>query len=159
VNADAIARGLNAFNPEGEAMRAGRIMLEHIHELASEKVDFAIETTLAGKTYAPWLESIRATGYEVYLFYYWLNTPEAAIARVAARVQSGGHHVPDETVRQRYSRSVRNFFELYSPLADEWRLYDNSEGLRRLVALAVNGREHVLDGDTGFDIRRSAGYG
>lgn len=156
ANADAIARGLNAFNPEGEAIRAGRIMLEWIRELADRREDFAFETTLSGKTYAPWLGSLRAVGYEVYLFYIWLDDPRTAIARVAERVTSGGHHVPDDTVRQRYSRSVRNFFDLYRPVADQWRVYDNSKKQNRLIAFGSGPHEYVLDGDTWLDVQRSA---
>jgi predicted ABC-type ATPase len=159
ADADAIARGLNAFNPEGVAMAAGRILLDWLRELAERREDFAFETTLAGKAYASWLESLRATGYEVYLFYHWLDGPETAIGRVASRVAKGGHYIPDATIRQRYARSARNFFDLYRPLADQWRVYDNSHGLRRLVALGSAGQEYVLDGDTWLDIQRSAGHG
>lgn len=160
ANADAIARGLNAFNVEAEAMRAGRILLDWLHDLAAQRRDFSFETTLAGKTYASWLESLRATGYEVYLFYYWLSGPDVAIGRVANRVQGGGHHVPDATIRQRYSRSVRNFFELYRPLADHWRVYDNTQGLRRLIAFgSTAAEEYHLDGDTWLDVQRSANHG
>jgi predicted ABC-type ATPase len=158
VNADAIARGLNGFNPESVALSAGRIMLDELRNLAARRQDFAFETTLAGKTYASWLESIRATGYEVYLFYYWLDSPETAIGRVAARVKAGGHHVPDDTIRQRYSRSGRNFFELYRPMSDVWRVYDNTKGERRLIAVGHAGREHVFDGDTWLDVQRSADH-
>jgi len=124
VNADAIARGLNAFNVDSEAAKAGRVMLEHLRELAVARRSFAFETTLSGRTYASWLASLRATGYEVQLLYYWLDSAEAAINRVAERVRSGGHHVPDETIRRRYRLSVQNFFRLYRPLADHWRVYE-----------------------------------
>lgn len=47
VNADAIARGLNAFHPESVAFAAGRIMHERIRTLAEKRVSFGFETTLA----------------------------------------------------------------------------------------------------------------
>lgn len=159
VNADTIARGLNAFDVESEAAKAGRIMLEHLHELAAKRATFAFETTLSGRAYAPWLASLRGSGYEVKLFYYWLESADAAIARVAERVRSGGHHVPDETIRRRYRLSVQNFFRLYRPIADEWRVYDNSHGQARLLAVGIEDREHVLDGDRWLDFERSAGDG
>ena len=132
VNADVISRGLNGLNPEAEAVRAGRIMLEQTRDLAARREDFAFETTLAARTYAGWLESLRATGYLVYLYYYWLDSPELAIARVAVRVQGGGHFVPDDTVRQRYARSVRNFFDLYRPVECPFknRLYAGAQAVR-----------------------------
>ncbi len=109
VNADTIARGLNAFNPESEAVTAGRIILEHLRNLAKRRLTFAFETTLAGRTYADWLGGLRQTGYTVHLLYYWLESPNLAIERAADRVRSGGHHIDEQTIRRRYLRSVRNF--------------------------------------------------
>ena len=51
---------------------------------------------------------------------------DLAVASVAERVRTGGHDVPAETVRRRFDRGRRNFFTLYRPLADTWRLYDAS---------------------------------
>ena len=145
VNADAIARGINGLNPESVSLAAGRIMLDRMRELISQKDSFAFETTLAARTYANMLESMRAIGYEVHLYYYWLDSAELAINRVASRVQSGGHHVPEHTIRLRYARSIRNFFDLYRPLADWWEVYDNSYGLRNLIA--IGRREDTIVGD------------
>lgn len=50
-----------------------------------------------------------------------------AVARVAGRVRMGGHNVPEETVRRRCHAGIKNFFRLYKPLADFWRIYDNSD--------------------------------
>jgi predicted ABC-type ATPase len=159
VNADAIARGLNAFDVESEAAKAGRVMLEHLRELAARGRSFAFETTLAGRAYAPWLASLRPLGYDVQLFYYWLESPHLAISRVAERVRAGGHHVPDDTVRRRYHLSVQNFFRLYRPLAEHWRVYDNSHGPSRLLAVGCGEREHLIDGDRWLDFVRSANDG
>ncbi len=135
VNADAIARGLNGLNPEAESFRAGRLMLEEMNRLVEARADFAFETTLSARTYAAWLGRLRVLGYETYLFYYWLDSPELAIRRVANRVKSGGHHVPDVDIRRRYARSVRNFVELYRPVADHWEVYDNTTGRPKLLAM------------------------
>lgn len=135
VNADTIARGLNAFNPESEAVRAGRIMLEHLRSLASRRISFAFETTLAARTYANWLRELREEkGYSIHMLYYWLDSPDLAIERVADRVRSGGHYIPDETIRRRYSRSVRNFLDLYRPVVSTWQVYDNSHRQAQLIA-------------------------
>jgi predicted ABC-type ATPase len=118
VNADVIVQGLSGFAPEAAATRAGRIMLAELEQLASERVGFAFETTLAGRFYAGWLDSLRQSGYEILLFYFGLDSIDLAIARVATRVLRGGHHVPDATIRQRYDRSIRNLFELYIPVVN-----------------------------------------
>src|SRR5882672_10102661 len=67
VNADTIARGLSAFDVEAMAMKAGRIMLQHLREFAAAKADFAYETTLASKTFAPWIAELKAQGYRFHL--------------------------------------------------------------------------------------------
>lgn len=126
VNADTIAQGISAFLPEGAAFRAGRVMLERIHYLAKEQVDFAFETTLASRTFAPWIKNLKQVGFIFHLVFLWLPSQEFAVARVAERVKMGGHNVPEETIRRRYHKGMRNFFQLYMQLADTWRLYDNS---------------------------------
>jgi len=47
VNADLIAAGLSPFRPEAAAVRAGRIMLEQIHDHVRRGERFAFETTRA----------------------------------------------------------------------------------------------------------------
>ncbi len=159
VNADTIARGLNAFDPESEAVKAGRIMLEHLHALAAARRSFAFETTLSARTYAPWLDELRQAGYAVHLFYFWLSSPNLSISRVAERVRSGGHHVPDETIRRRYSRSVRNFLVLYRQILTTWQVYDNSNGNPRLIAFNNSYLDTILDPDQWNLFTRSASDG
>lgn len=126
VNADTIALGLSAFRPEGAAFEAARVMLKRMRGLADAGSDFAFETTLATRSYAVWLRSLKRHGYSFHLTFLWLRSAELAIERVRSRVISGGHDVPEEVIRRRYVRGARNFFESYQPLADSWVLYDNS---------------------------------
>ncbi len=158
TNADAIARGLNSLNPESEAFLAGKIMLDWMRKLAEQRRDFAFETTLSARTYAPWLKGLKASGYEIYLYYYWLRSAETAIARVAQRVRSGGHHIPDADMLRRYGRSVKNFLELYRGVADEWEVYDNTDGKRFLIGIGSGGQE-LHDSDDIWDtFQRSADH-
>src|SRR5262245_60452014 len=64
VNADVIAQGLAAFEPERVAVAAGRLMLARLRELGRQRKTFAFETTLAGRAYAPWLDGLLGQGYE-----------------------------------------------------------------------------------------------
>jgi len=134
VNADVIAQGLAGFSPESAAIEASRIMLERLRHLADRGEDFAFETTLAGRSYAASLRTWREAGYHIHLIYFWLESPELAIQRVADRVGVGGHHIPEITVRQRYHRSVANLTHLYMPLVQSWEVYDNSGESYRIVA-------------------------
>jgi len=138
VNAEAIVAGLSAFSPESVTMEAGRIMLRRLRELGDTRNDFAYETTLSARMFAPFLRELMAEGYEIHLIYIWLREPALAVERVARRVESGGHFVPDETVRRRYQRGATNFQELYRPLADSWLLCDNSSSALRFVASGVH---------------------
>lgn len=141
VNADAIAKGLSAFKPESVAIAAGRIMLDRLRELATARANFAFETTLASRAFAPWIAGLRNDGYAFHLFYYWLPSPQMAIARVQHRVTLGGHHVPAETINRRYYGGIRNFFDLYKPISDTWRWYNNAEPpYARLIASGGAGR-------------------
>lgn len=126
VNADTLASGLSAFQPEGVAVQAGRIMLKRLHELAAERADFAFESTLASRSYAGWISALRDQGYEFHLYFLWLRSVDIAIERVKERVQLGGHDIPKDAIRRRYGRGIRNFFSLYQALATRWSVYDNS---------------------------------
>jgi len=126
LNADIIAQGLCGFDPAAAAIRAGRIMLSEMKELAVQRESFAFETTLAARTYAGWLNRLRESGYEVHLFYFWLESADLAVSRVRSRVTKGGHNVPEATIRQRYLRSVRNLSDLYIPIVTSWKVYDNT---------------------------------
>jgi predicted ABC-type ATPase len=137
VNADAIAAGLSPLNPDSVAVMAGRMMLHRMQDLRSLGVDFAFETTLAARSFAPFLRDCKQQGYRVTLLYFWLQNPELAIQRVALRVASGGHSIPEDTIRRRYDRGRRNLVELYLPLADTWMVFDNTQNPSELVARSL----------------------
>lgn len=143
VNADVIAKGLSAFQPEKVAMQAGRIMLERIHQLADDGATFAFETTLASKTFAQWIKRLKEVGYKFHLVFLWLRSEELAIFRVAERIKMGGHSVPEETIRRRYHAGLRNFFNLYLPIADRWSFYDNSDAAQFNLIAAVNNEQEI----------------
>jgi len=145
VNADVIAAGLSAFDPDSVALTAGRIMLERLRQLAADRANFAFETTLATRSFAPWLSELRRSGYEFNLLYVWLRSPDLAISRVKARVQRGGHFVPDDTVRRRYTRSASNLVKLYIPIADRYTITDNSSADGpKLVASGTNSTPAIV---------------
>jgi predicted ABC-type ATPase len=109
VNADTIARGLSAFHPETVAVAAGRMMLARLRALAEARQDFAFETTLAGRNFAPWLNRLRPSGYRAHLAFVSLPSPELAVQRVRDRASGGGHDVPEDVIKRRYARGLRNY--------------------------------------------------
>lgn len=138
VNADLIAAGLSPFAPEVAAIKAGRLMLEQIHEHVRRNESFAFETTLSGKIYAQMIPKWRASGYIVKLFFLSLPSSEMAIGRVRNRVAQGGHDVPAPVIRRRFAAGMKNFHAIYKELVDEWALYDSSSIRPRLIEEGVN---------------------
>ncbi len=142
VNADEIAKGLSPFRPEEVAVQAGRLMLERIDSLLTRGETFAIETTLATRSYAGLVRRAKAAGYTVLLLFFWLPSPEMAEMRVAQRVAEGGHDIPREVIRRRYWLGLRNLLEIYAPEVDVWSMYDNGGPMRPIVD-----RNIILDHD------------
>jgi predicted ABC-type ATPase len=155
VNADVIAQGLSAFAPENAALEAGRVMLSRLYELAAQRSDFAFETTLASRSFAPWLQSLVDDGYQFRLFFFWVPSPEFSISRVANRVKLGGHFVDPDTIRRRYARGLKNFFELYQPIAGEWFVYNNTHSPGELLIARGHGRivDEILDASLWNELR------
>lgn len=134
VNADEIAKGLSPFNPEGVAIEAGKLMLQRIDTLLDGNESFSIETTLSTRSYVKLIDRAHQKGFEVNLLFFWLDTPEAAIRRVAKRVSEGGHNIPRETIIRRYHLGICNFFKLFKDKVDYWMLVDNTTTPRTIIA-------------------------
>lgn len=142
VNADRFARGLGRTEHANVDFVAGRMLLERIRALTNEGSDFAFESTLSSRSFAAFLTGAREQGYRVVIAYVWPGTADVCISRVRQREQEGGHGIPEGVVRRRFKRSLANFFDLYLPLADAWRVYLNRE--RSGPALVASG---TLTGD------------
>lgn len=67
-----------------------------------------------------------------------------AIERVARRVASGGHSIPEEVIRRRYERGRINLIDLYFPLCDGWMVYNNSKSDPRLVAERIINQQPII---------------
>ncbi|OAV73352.1 hypothetical protein Barb6_00320 [Bacteroidales bacterium Barb6] len=136
VNSDEIAKGLSPFNADSVAVavEAGRIMSKRIKELISSGETFALETTLATRSIANLIRGAQKEGYYVTLLYFWLNTPDLAVERIRMRVAAGGHNVPENVVRRRYTAGIRNLFSLYIPISDYWMMTDNSMTPMEIIA-------------------------
>ncbi len=101
LNADEIAAGLSPFRPESVAMQAGKLMLQRLTYFVEHQVDFAFETTLSGLSYIRFLQKCLIQNYQINLIYFWLQSPDLAVARVSQRVASGGHNIPEATIIRR----------------------------------------------------------
>ena len=126
VNADLLAAGLSPLKPALANVAAGRLFLQQLDDLAARRLDFCFETTMSGGSHAERLRQWKRDGYRIVMIFLRVRTAELCLGRVAARVVQGGHDVPSADVIRRYARGWRNFQDVYSPLANEWSIYDNS---------------------------------
>lgn len=145
INADMIAAEVSGVPGTYADINAGRILLDRLDHLEDRREDFAFETTLATKMLVDRVARWREAGYQVHLLFFFLPSADLAVQRVAGRVLAGGHHVPELTVRRRFVSGLRNFFSLYRPMVNSWRMYDNSSGSGPAVIakLSRDGTMHI----------------
>lgn len=147
VNADEIARRLReaALPPETEEL--DRLAFEIAERLRSslltEGLSFCTETVFSDPqgSKLDFLKQARLSGYSVFLIFIGLSGTELSIARVMQRVESGGHDVPDDKLRSRFSRTLENLRKAI-PVVNEAYLFDNSSDREpfRLVAIYSDGQ-------------------
>jgi predicted ABC-type ATPase len=138
INADLIAAGLAPFAPETAAVKAGRLMLQEVAQCTARGDSFAVETTLSGTMYLRHIQQWRQLGYHVSLFFLALPTADVAVARVAERVKQGGHHIPEDVIRRRFTAGRNHFDQHYRTAVHAWALYDNSGPTPALLAWGEN---------------------
>ena len=138
VNVDMIAKeelgGYSAENFE----RANMIYRERVGGYIENMQDFMIESNLAKQTDFDWLEKMKQKGYDIILFLLGTSNIEINIKRVERRVKEGGHHVPENIIRDRYDMGMlylRTKFHLFK----EAYLIDNSNETK-LIAVIKDGK-------------------
>ena len=91
------------------------------------------------------LSNLKKQGYAVHLFFLWIPNVNLSLRRIRMRVREGGHDVPAQTVRRRFSRSAANFFGRYRRIADSWMLFDNSGTVPALVAFQRGSKLRIIN--------------
>jgi predicted ABC-type ATPase len=86
---------------------------------------FSFETVFSHKSKIDIMRQGLTAGYKVYLYFVSTESADINVLRVAARKAKGGHDVPEEKIRIRYSRSLENLFDAYQ-LAYQAFFFDNS---------------------------------
>jgi predicted ABC-type ATPase len=114
--------GMTAEQANAAAWHEGRRLLERA---IAERLSFAFETTLGGRTMASLLDDAITAGVEVRVWYVGVESPELCIERVRARLAAGGHAIPEAMIRDRYHKSLLNLLQLM-PRISELRVFDNS---------------------------------
>lgn len=101
-------------------------------KLLESRRSFSFETVMSSADKVELLKKARLAGYRIYLYFVATNDPSINVGRVRARVNLGGHDVPQDKIIQRYQRSLDLLLEAISQTSRTY-LFDNSkEGAEQL---------------------------
>jgi len=156
VNADLIAYGISPFDSLSAQYEAGRIFLRQIYANIDKRVDFAFETTLAGRSHINLLKKLRQDGWQIVLFFLWIPDAAFSKSRIRERVKHGGHNIPDDAIYRRFPRVMQNFIKIYIPLCDKVICYDNSRPDPVPVFRQDNKGKRILNQDIYANILRQS---
>ena len=98
---------------------------DRLESAIRNRTDFAFESTLGANTIPRLLKEAADAGLRVIVWFVGLSSPEQHLARVRARVEAGGHDIPEPKIRERWEASRRNIIALL-PHLTELRVFDNS---------------------------------
>ena len=125
INADVIQRDeLGDSSPEA-SYKAAKIAANRRSDILARGGDLATETVFSHPSKLHLIREARARGYTVWVMHVGVDSPDLSVARVAHRVGTGGHAVPEAKIRERYKRSAPLIREAVG-LADMGLVYDNS---------------------------------
>jgi predicted ABC-type ATPase len=126
-NPDTFARELIAASGCDQETANARAWAEGVRRLDEAVVSghsHAFETTLGGRTIAARIAAATRT-HDVMIWFCGLASPDLYVARVRARVNAGGHDIPETRIRERYPQALQNLITLMPALA-HLQVYDNS---------------------------------
>lgn len=145
LSADLIAAELPIPEPVSLQFAAGQEFVKRMEAQLLAGHDFVVETTFAGRTWKNYLEIAHDLGFEITIYFIYLDSPDTCVARVRGRVRRGGHDVPEQDIRRRFSRSLANFWKTYRKIADHWAIVYNAGGTP--VEIAFGYREEFAVSD------------
>ena len=117
-------------------------------KLLEQRVSFSFETVMSSPDKVALLEKAQRLGYRTYLYYIATDDPSINVARVKARVNLGGHDVPEDKIVSRYARSLNLLLEAVR-YTNRAYLFDNSRhgGDHLWVAEITDGHDLELKCD------------
>lgn len=146
LNPDDIAKELGAVSaaPAVIDLRAGREVIRRSRDLMQARRPFVRETTLSSREIVRSVSAAADAGYRVVMVFVAIGSTAATKTRVALRVVSGGHDIPEEAQDRRFVRSFDNAPEV-ARIAHAAYFLDNSWAQHRLVATVQRGTVAFLD--------------
>jgi predicted ABC-type ATPase len=112
-------------------------------KLLEKRVSFSFETVMSSPDKVALLKQAQALGYRTYLYYIATEDPAINVARVKARVNLGGHDVPEDKIVSRYARSLNLLMEAVKHTNRAY-LFDNSrQATDRLWVAEITGAREL----------------
>jgi predicted ABC-type ATPase len=93
--------------------------------LVVKKTDFTFETVLSTGRNLSLLRKAKENGYEIQCIYVLTCNADINVARVRGRVLDGGHDVPEDKIRSRYTKALELLPQVID-ICDKILIYDNS---------------------------------
>ena len=120
INADEIKKALGCSDQEAAEIADRRRM-----DCIEQGADFTFETVLSTERKLELLRYAKSKGYFIRGYFILTCDAEINVLRVRSRVESGGHSVPEDKIRSRYTRSLRNL-PAFLDVCDVCHVYDNT---------------------------------
>ncbi len=125
INADIIQRDELKDPCVNAAYEAAKIASARRDDCLRSGQSFVTETVLSHPSKLKMLNAARTAGFRIAVFHLHLGSADLAVARVAARVDEGGHPVPEKKIRERYARNQQLIHDAIL-MADKGAVYDAS---------------------------------
>jgi predicted ABC-type ATPase len=97
-----------------------------------------VETVLSTEKYRRHVLAAKQNQFEFRLIYVVLESADLCVQRVRLRVKKGGHDVPEEKIRERWTRSIGQL-PWFLDQADQAIIFDNSDAAPRRIGLKQHG--------------------
>ena len=111
------------------------------NRLVEKKANFTFETVLSTERNILLLKKARENGYEVQCVYVLTCNADINVARIKGRVREGGHNVPEDKIRSRYSKALELLPQVIDA-CDRILIYDNSVTPLLVFKSDANGYEY-----------------
>jgi predicted ABC-type ATPase len=125
VNADELARERWPGHEDEHVVEAAGLAAARREELLDARKTFVAETVFSHESKLELVEAAQRLGFRVFLYHVHVGSAELARARIATRVDQGGHDVPGDKVEARYERTLR-LIPSAASFADMTLVFDNS---------------------------------
>lgn len=139
IDPDALNRIAKLKHTQHHQANSARQAINLYTNAIENDLNVCMESTLAGKGTTKRIKAAKANGYYLTGYFIGINNVLINIERVRMRVQKGGHNIPENLIRKRYTESIDNLLSIYKCF-DELHIIDNSNTYYQLQTSIYQGQ-------------------